>query len=244
MSKISDLILNLSGSYNFYKNNYQKLKKSNKNLKESNDKLKKSNDGLKDENKNLSQLLNYYKGEFDSTLPGRLLTKKEVLAFEDDKYYDELRWDMYYQEMIEELLKLRDVKKILELGPYKAPFVEGSDVIDIEDYSEFFPLEINKVIIHDCRKIPFPIKDKEYDLLIACQSVEHLGVYGEQVEIFKEFARISKKAIISLPYKWHRPFARDHHMIDERVFNDWQGEFKHYYERKSKDTILRIYNFD
>ncbi|MBR5504359.1 MAG: hypothetical protein IKV87_07960 [Methanobrevibacter sp.] len=240
---IFDSLLNLSNSHKYYKKNFNKLKKSNDELKDSNEKLAKSNEELTEENKNLNQLLEYYKGVHDSTLPGRLLTKEEVLSF-DEKYYDEKRWDMYYQEMIEELLKMRDVNKILEIGPYKAPFVEGSDVIDIRDFSEYFPIDINKVIIHDCKEIPYPIEDKEYDLIIACQCVEHLGIKGEQVEIFKEFARISKKAIVSLPYKWHRPFARDHHMIDERVFDDWQGEFKHYYERKSKYTILRIYDFD
>jgi len=238
MSKIFNSILNRSNSYKYYKNNFDKLQKSEKKLKESNKKFKK-------ENEDLNRLLSYYKGTFESTLPGRLLTKKEVITFQpDDPYYNEKRWDQYYQEIVEELLKLRDINSVLELGPYKAPFIEGSDVMDHRDYSEFFPLDINKVIIHDCSEVPYPIKDKEYDLVIASQCIEHFGIYGQQVNIFKELSRISKKAIVSLPYKWYRPLARDHHMIDERVFNAWQGDLKHYYQRISKLTILRIYDFE
>lgn len=238
MSKLFNSILNRSNSYNYYKNNFNRLLNSEKDLKESNKKLQEEND-------NLNRLLSYYKGTFDSTLPGRLLTKKEVITFQpDDPYYDEQRWDMYYQEMVEELLKLRGINSVLELGPYKAPFIEGCDVMDRWDFSEYFPLKVNKVILHDCSEVPFPIKDKEYDLVIACQCLEHFGIRGEQVDAFKEIARISKKAIVSLPYKWYRPRDRDHHMIDERVFDDWQGDLKHYYQRTSKHTIVRIYDFE
>lgn len=172
----------------------------------------------------------------------RFLTKQDILSI-NDPYYTEHRWDTCYEDVITELKKLPDVTAVLEMGPYKAPFVENSDVMDQLDFSEYFPFKINKVIQHDCTKLPYPIKDKEYDLVIASQVLEHLGYFGEQVDIFKEISRISKKAIIGLPYKWHMPFDRTHHMIDEEVFDAWQGEFNHIYEKKNKTAIIRIFDF-
>lgn len=177
-----------------------------------------------------------------SQLPKRYLTLEDTLNI-DDKYYNRRRWNVYYEDMINELKKFSNINTVLEMGPYKAPFIENSDIIDKKDYSEYFPFKINKVIIHNCSIVPYPIEDKKYDLVIASQVLEHLGYTGQQVDIFKELARISKKAIISLPYKWFRPLMRGHHMIDENVFDVWQGEFDHVYEKITEFTITRVYDF-
>lgn len=174
----------------------------------------------------------------------KILTKEKILNLQkEDPYYDEAKWKFFYKPVIEELKKLEEIETVLEMGPYKAPFIENCDVLDYQDLSDSFASKVNKVIIHDCRKTPFPIEDKTYDLLIASQILEHLGYEGEQVEIFKEIARISKKAIIALPYKWIRPLARNHHMIDENVFDAWQGNFKHIHEKTNERIILRVYDF-
>ena len=39
--------------------------------------------------------------------------------------------------------------------------------------------------------------DKKYDLVIASQVLEHLGIRGQQVKVFDEIERISHKAIIT-----------------------------------------------
>ena len=173
---------------------------------------------------------------------GRFLTLEDILGI-GEKYYDESRWNTYYQEIIDLLESFSDIGSVLEMGPYKAPFVENCDVIDKVDYSEFFPLKANEVIIHDCSVFPYPIEDKKYDLVIASQVFEHIGYFGEQIDAFKELARISKRAIIALPYKWHRPLHRSHHMIDENVFDAWQGDFVPVYENIAEYTITRIYDF-
>ena len=82
------------------------------------------------------------------------------------------------------------------MGPYKLPLVKGEDIIDItDDFQKSFPIEINNFIKYDCSKVPYPIEDKEYDLVIACQVLEHLGIYGQQKRIFDELERISKKQL-------------------------------------------------
>ena len=152
-------------------------------------------------------------------------------------------WKYFYEPVIEELKKLGDIGSVLEIGPYKAPFVKNCDVIDRRDFSNFFSFKNPNVIVHDCSETPFPIEDKKYDLVIASQVLEHLGYEGEQVKILKEISRICNRAIISLPYKWIRPLQRNHHMIDENVFDAWQGEFEPIYELTNRRIILRIYDF-
>jgi len=173
----------------------------------------------------------------------RLLTRDIFdKMVKEDKYY-EGRWE-YVEDIIMELSKFNDSYKILEMGPYKLPIVEGEDVIDVKDFSEFYPIQINKFIKHDCSNVPYPIKDKEYDLVIACQVLEHLGIYGQQMRIFDELERICKKAIISLPYKWFIPNMRDHHMIDENVISHWAKGRKPAYQSISGSRIIQIYEFD
>ena len=208
------------------------------------EKLMKKIEMLENQVSDLNGELETYKKSENKDLPGRFLTKEEVLTFQpNDPYYNENRWDHYYQEMVDELSKFKNINSILEMGPYKAPLVENSDVIDIQNFSSHFPFKCNNVIVHDCMETPYPIEDKKYDLVIACQVLEHLGYRGEQVDIFKEIARISKKAIISLPYKWHAPLARNHHRIDEDVFDAWTKGFDYEYETTSQWTILRVYDF-
>lgn len=160
-----------------------------------------------------------------------------------DEYYEN-RWE-YVEDIRIELLKLTDCFKILEMGPYTLPLVKGEDVIDINDnYMNEYPYEINKFIHHNCSVVPYPIKDKEYDLVIACQVLEHLGIYGEQRRVFDELERISKKAIISLPYKWFIPNSRDHHMIDKKVIEHWANGREPTYEKIAGTRIIQIYEFD
>lgn len=161
--------------------------------------------------------------------------------------YYEGRWD-YYSEIIEKLHEFNNINSVLEIGPYKLPFVIGSDIIDVRDkYSADFPIEIGNFIKHDCSNIPLPFENKSYDLVIACQVLEHIGIYGEQVELFNELERISNKALISLPYLWHRPKSRDHHMIDKKMINFWAGNRKPTFELisgNSSKRILLLYEFD
>ena len=175
----------------------------------------------------------------------RVLTKDTYNDMvNSDKYFSNTNRWAYFNDIIIELKKLKDCFNILEMGPYKLPLVEGEDVIDKYNFQESFPYDINKLILHDCSTVPYPIEDKEYDLVIACQVLEHLGLFGEQKKIFDELERISKKAIISLPYKWNVPNLRDHHMIDENVIMNWANGREPSYQQISGSRIIQIYDFD
>ena len=167
------------------------------------------------------------------------LTEKDIESINDE--YFKNRYS-YFKEVIDEIKLMEDINTILELGPYKSPLTEGEDVIDITDaYVKDYPIKIGKFIKHDCSITPYPFKDKEYDLVIACQVLEHLG--KNQIEVFKELSRISKKAIITLPYKWNNP-CDVHHMIDEKIIDHWTQGLKPVYEKYIGIRILQIYNFD
>ena len=172
----------------------------------------------------------------------KFITKKAIDNLNDEYY--EGRYD-YFKEVIDQIKLMDNINTTLEIGPYKSPLVEGGDVIDIKDNDlKSYPIKIGKFYKHDCSVTPYPLKDKQYDLVIACQVLEHLGT--NQKEIFKELSRISKKAIITLPYKWNVP-CNKHHMIDENVIDYWAQGLKPTFEKIFLDRpqrILRIYNFD
>ena len=178
-----------------------------------------------------------------SKLNKKFLTKDIIHNLEkNDEYYKD-RWS-YYEEVIDIISSLRNIDNILEIGPYKSPLIEGIDVIDITDrYMGEYPFKINKFYNHNCIETPYPIEDKKYDLVIACQVMEHLGMRGEQRRIFDEFERISNKVIISLPYKWFNPNMRDHHMIDEKMIDYWANNRKPVFQSFINHRIVRVYEF-
>lgn len=131
-----------------------------------------------------------------------IISKDEFETLYNEDYYNNARWS-YFEQTINELEKLEDINRVLEIGPYKTPYVHYSDIIDLIDYRDSIPFEIGEIFIHDCSVVPFPFKDKEYDLVIASHSLEHLGsgFHGKnQIKIFEEISRISRMAIITLPY--------------------------------------------
>ena len=119
---------------------------------------------------------------------------------ERENHYFSGRWN-YYSEIINILNEFYDIHSVLEFGPYILPFVKGTDIIDqTDEYLNDYPFEIGKLMVHNCTRFPLPVEDKAYDLVIACQVMEHFGMVGQQVEFFNELERISKMAIISLTY--------------------------------------------
>ena len=175
----------------------------------------------------------------------KLITKDVFMELgKNDKYFNESRWD-HYSEVLSCIEQIGITENVLEIGPYRAPFIQGSDIMDIKRHN--YPFEINDFIKHDCSKVPFPIEDKKYDLVIASQVLEHLGIRGEQVDVFNEIERICDVAIVSLPYMWHVPKFRHHHMIDEKVFDVWASNRKYSLEEIHGENrhkrIMRVYEF-
>ena len=77
----------------------------------------------------------------------------------------------------------------------------------------------NGVFVQDATKLPWNFKDKEYDVFVALQVLEHLN--PNQNEIFEEIKRISKYSIITLPYKWNTPSDKIHNMTDDVIIKKW-----------------------
>ena len=77
--------------------------------------------------------------------------------------------------------------------------------------------------------------------------MEHFGESHEQIEFFKDLERICDKAIISLPFLWHKPTFRSHHMIDRKMINIWTQERKPTFElisgKGNNLRILQLYEF-
>ncbi len=154
-----------------------------------------------------------------------LMTKEDfqkLLGGERGRYY-EGRWE-YFKEVIE-IIKNENIESVLEIGPAQEPIVKNCDVmVKPEDDMWGRPKNtFSKEYIHDATEKPWPIKDKQYDLVIALQVWEHLE--DKQKQAFQEVMRVAKMAIMSFPYMWDCPKdSRNypaHHLIDEKIIADW-----------------------
>lgn len=133
------------------------------------------------------------------------------------------RWE-YYKKVID-LIRRLEVSNVLELGPGFLPIVPSSDVmLSPEDDKYGRPDGVEgRVIIQDATIKSWPIPDKHYDLFIALQVWEHLD--NKQQRAFREVRRISKRAILSFPYRWsggdQSSLHRAHRDIDKELIGDW-----------------------
>jgi hypothetical protein len=158
------------------------------------------------------------------------MNEKDFLVLMKGQYkeYCEGRWN-YYEAVINLVKEIKPLK-VLEIGPGKSTIVKKSDIMinPIEDKYGRPDFEYSKSIIFNATEKPWPIKDKEYDLIIALQVWEHLT--NKQSRAFREVIRTSKKAILSFPYLWDCHFKDnhrfDHHMIDEEIISDWTSNVK------------------
>jgi len=102
-----------------------------------------------------------------------------------------------FQWQIENVLKLKP-KKVLEIGvgnKLVANFLKEAGIsITTCDINK----KVNPDVVADIKNLPF--KKNEFDLIIACQILEHLP-YNDSLRALKELWRVSKKQVmISLPY--------------------------------------------
>lgn len=70
----------------------------------------------------------------------------------------------------------------------------------------------------DASKTPWPLEDDRYDLVVACQVLEHLG--PDQPAVFREMSRVGRHVILTLPYRWHCP-GDLHNGIDDDMVAKW-----------------------
>jgi SAM-dependent methyltransferase len=147
---------------------------------------------------------------------------KMLLSGEAGTYYRG-RWE-YFKEVIA-LIQPLSLSTILEIGPGYLPLVKNADLL-LHPQDDHFgkPGDCpGKIIIHDVTVKPWPIDDRAYDLVIALQVWEHLD--NKQPRAFRELKRITKRAILSVPYQWvggmEKPMHRLHRDIDRELIADW-----------------------
>jgi len=161
-----------------------------------------------------------------------------------DEYYKS-RWD-YFSKVID-ILKNEQFNSALEIGAYKKSIINNCDMMDYIDRSDQKGFPKIKYI-HDATNIPWPIKDKQYDLIIALQVWEHLyqnpkTLEGpKQKEAFRELQRTSNMAILSFPLNWNLP-GDCHHGISEEKISQWTNNVKPHTKLKVNSRIIYFFKF-
>ena len=144
-----------------------------------------------------------------------MLTKNDLNTKEKYDYvcsfspYYIWRWKLFEEAM--DMLVGLDASRVIEIGSYFYPVIAWADTFDIKGTP-------NKLM--DLDFMPWDIADKQYDLLIALQTLEHLE---RRKLAFNEIKRVAKSALISLPYEWNEPDDHIHHNITMETINKWTG---------------------
>lgn len=113
------------------------------------------------------------------------------------RYDDDKRFISYYHQI--ELAQGLEIKSILEIGignKTVSTYLKNQGyVVKTCDFDE----NLNPDIIADIRKLP--IKDNSFDLVMACEVLEHIP-WEDVDKVLKELQRVSRKyVLISIPYK-------------------------------------------
>ncbi len=119
--------------------------------------------------------------------------------------------------------------KKLNLGAQSGLQNKGWDTID------FFK-SYNPTILHNLEKIPYPIKDKTYDLITGFDVLEHLN---NPIDVLKELHRITKqegKIHLKVPF-WNHAFA---HGNCQHVTYFGYGWFEHFVKTYNIYEIKKI----
>ena len=130
------------------------------------------------------------------------------------------RWP-FASMVIEKIKTLEGVERVLELGPGPGsqPLVNGADTMGRPmEKGRFCKSDDKCKILHDARVTPWPVESKAYDLFMALQVFEHLE--GSQAEAFAEVRRVSRQAILTLPFMCQ---MKSHH-IGWEEYGSWFGE--------------------
>jgi hypothetical protein len=130
----------------------------------------------------------------------------------------ETRWDYHHRvKKIVKSLRPTSPKTILEIGTVGISIVEGSDTLDYLDRWDF-PGK-NPTFIHDARKSPWPILDKQYKILIATRVFQHLA--PNQKDAFFESLRVSSNVILVVPESYKNPVLPNSQGITYAEFVDF-----------------------
>lgn len=147
------------------------------------------------------------------------ITKDEYIekAVKLDYWKNSYQYRWNYIKHIIDIGKRINPEKVLEIGTAGLGIFKGSYSVDKSlCYADVE--NSNFVLITDIRDTPLGFKDKEFDIVIGSQILEHLS--PRQTEVFREISRIAHNSIITLPYKW-KNYDDIHNGIDEDVIDTW-----------------------
>jgi hypothetical protein len=179
---------------------------------------------------------------------------KKYLTFEsffdkvvkrDEDYWNssyKKRW-VYMEPIIQKIKQLNPTTAI-EIGTAGISLMNFSDSMDIKE--KYVGNKHTESYVFDIRETPWNIPNKKYDILVALQVLEHLS--PNQSEVFKEIKRISKQAIITLPYLWVCKNPKDrHHNVDDQKIAEWtnheEPHTKEIWTANNKKRIELYYKF-
>lgn len=105
----------------------------------------------------------------------------------------EARWD-YHEKTIAILKKIKPTSesRVLEIGTMGVNCVSGSKTLDNQNQWNYLGKCSDYTI--DARLTPWPIEDKQFEVLIALRVFQHLT--PNQKEAFKEAVRVANHIII------------------------------------------------
>ena len=125
------------------------------------------------------------------------------------------------QQYILDRIKEYEPKKILEIGPgrcvlagliveqLKYADLTLIDITDIKKRVQSIPWLKNKVSTKICSVTELPYKNKEFDLIIAAEILEHIPLEFFKLGL-KEIRRVSKNYIITIPFSEKEPIYKGH----------------------------------
>ena len=169
---------------------------------------------------------------------------------EINKRYEERRKDMnYYKDalnIIEEIKNENSSESIIDIGGWAGKFVSKTEInekvcLDIETKTESNDDVRN--IIHDFLTWK---PDKEYDIAICMQTLEHIS--DEKVGIFaRKLFEVSNHILISVPYMWKKGKCPNHLQdpVDENKIYEWMKRNPtktHISTDKNMQRIICYYN--
>ncbi|MBF0122407.1 MAG: hypothetical protein HQL21_03225 [Candidatus Omnitrophica bacterium] len=163
------------------------------------------------------------------------ITRQEFIEIKNKNKYWMGRWS-YMREVV---LIINEINpsSALEIGSRELPIMHGSDVMDL---SRKYLSSVKYV--WDATRVPWPMGDRHYDLVVALQVWEHL--LGFQKEAFAEVMRVARRAILSFSYKWQCNPKDCHYNIDEAKIAEWTLNVKPVLIKQVGTRIIYYFDFD
>lgn len=150
----------------------------------------------------------------------------------ENKYRDRIRnlqlkfvlMQNYLQEYVN-----NSGKNVIDISCGNGAFLEifryyGHNVFGIDiQYDAFLKSQKVSYIMHDCSKIPYPVKDKSYDLLISTGAITFIPLTNGMTwnDIMNEFSRIAKTTIFVTVNKG-KNLTKYCHFLDEWNVPGWK----------------------